>query len=109
MNYVNALHIFFVGPLLVLIGALKPSNPLVYYALFVMGLGVMVRFIVKMAKKGFVISSHSLWYVVHVLVFATTLMYVGWKGQHTPRTMFSLLIALGFTAIAYHSVRVLGL
>jgi hypothetical protein len=107
MNYVNALHIFLVGPLLVLIGALKPSNPLVYYALFVMGIGIMVRFIFKLTKKGLV-SSHSLWYVVHIILFATTLMYVGWNGKHTPKTMFSLLMALGITAIAYHGVRVIG-
>jgi hypothetical protein len=107
MNFVNALHIFLVGPLLVLIGALKPSHPLIYYALFLMGVGVMVRFIVKLAKKGFV-SSHSLWYVAHILLFATTLMYVGWNGKHTPKTMFSLLMALGITAIAYHTARVIG-
>lgn len=106
MNHVNALHIFVLGPLLVWIGALKPSGNIMYQILLVLGLLVAVKFLYKLASNGW--SSHSVWYVLHVIVFATTLMYVGWNGKNTPHTMFSVLMTLGITAIAYHTLRALG-
>lgn len=106
MNYVSALHIFLLGPLLVLVGALKPSGHIIYQTLFLLGLLVIIRFVYKLINKGW--SSHSLWYVVHIMLFATTLLYVGWNGQSTPHTMFSVLMTLGIAAIAYHTLRVFG-
>lgn len=106
MNTVRALHIFLIGPLLIAIGALKPQASIVYLLMQIMGALLMLSFAWKLYKYGF--RAHSLWYIVHMVVFAAMILYIGFTGRNAPPVAFSLLMALGITAISYHFVRHLG-
>lgn len=67
----------------------------------------MMSFAWKLYEYG--LRAQSLWYVVHMVVFAALILYVGFAGrENAPPVAFSLLMALGITAISYHLVRLLG-
>jgi hypothetical protein len=103
---VHFLHIFFIGPLLMYIALVKPQNAIVYNVLSGLGLLVLVKFAYLLATQA--ISQRSVWYILHVVLFAFVAMYVGFKQNKTPQIGYSLLLATGVSAFGYHTIRQLG-
>lgn len=104
-NSVNLLHIFVTGPLLMYVGLIKPAYDWIYWLLLLVGFYILVSFAWRAFRTPW--SDRHVWFAVHGLLFASLLLYVGWKGQETPNTFFSLLLAVGIAAFGYHLVRLL--
>lgn len=103
---VHLVHILFIGPLLIYIGLMKPQNVIIYNVLLCLGLLVFVKFIYLLATQA--ISQRSVWYVLHIVLFACIALYVGVQRNNTPRIGYSLLLATGISAFGYHLIRQLG-
>ena len=103
---VHLLHIFFIGPLLIYIGLIKPKTAFVYNILSILGVLVILKFTYLLATQ--VISQQSVWYILHIVLFALIALYVGIKQDNTPRIGYSILLATGISAFGYHLVRQLG-
>lgn len=103
--YITALHLFFVGPLLIFIGLTKPQYSWIYYILLILSIGVFINFGSKIISQNW--SQRTVWYVIHALLFAILLFYVGWYGKDTPNVAYSLLLAVGLAAFSYHALRYL--
>ena len=103
---INLLHVIFIGPFLIYIGLVKPQSSLLYYILFGLGLLVFLKFLYSLLTQE--ISQRSVWYVLHMLLFAMIAMYVGGHQNQTLRIGYSLLLATGISAFGYHLIRFLG-
>lgn len=103
---VNLLHVFFIGPLLIYIGLLKPDNDLVYYILLGLGLVVLMKFAYLLVEQK--VSQRSVWYVLHVVLFSMIAIYVGLNKKHTLQIGYSLILATGISAFGYHLIRLFG-
>ena len=103
--YVTVLHLLFVAPLLIYVGFAKPQYSWIYYVLLALSVGVLVNFGNKVVSQKW--SQRTVWYVIHVLLFASLLFYVGWYGKTTPDVAYSLLLTVGLAAFSYHALRYL--
>lgn len=103
---VHLLHILFIGPLLMYIGLVKPQYIFVYNILLGLGLLVLFKFVYLLLTES--LSQRSLWYILHIILFAMIAIYVGIKQTKTPRIGYSLLLATGIAAFGYHLLRQLG-
>ena len=101
--YVAFIHLFFVAPLLIFVGLTKPQYNWIYYVLLALSIGVLVSFGSKIASQSR--TQRTVWYFIHMLLFASLLFYVGWYGTKTPDVAFSLTLAVGLAAFAYHGLR----
>ncbi len=105
MNFVNAIHIFFSGPLLIYVGLVKPNYTYLYKFLLVLGLIVACVFVWKLLT--FPLSQRYVWFLIHILLFSSLLIYVGIKELDAPHVAFSLILAIGIGAFGYHLIRAL--
>lgn len=103
---VQLLHILFIGPLLIYIGLVKPQNTIIYNILLSLGLLVILKFTYLLATER--LNQRSIWFILHIILFATIVLYVGIKQETTPRIGYSLLLATGTAAFGYHLIRQLG-
>jgi hypothetical protein len=101
--YVAFIHIFFVAPLLIFVGLMKPEYRWIYYIILALGVGVFFNFGYKIASQNW--TQRTVWYMVHALLFGALLIYVGLHEKQTPDVAFSLLLAVGLAALTYHSLR----
>lgn len=104
--HVHMLHILFIGPLLMYIGLVKPQNVIMYNVLLGLGVLVIVKFAYLLVTE--TLTQRSVWYILHIVLFAIIALYVGVKQNKTPRIGYSLLLATGIAAFGYHLIRQLG-
>ncbi len=103
--YIAIIHLLFVAPLLIYVGFVKPTFVWVYYALVALGVGVFLNFGSKVITQKW--SQRTVWYVIHALLFALLLLYVGLNGRQSSDVSFSLLLAVGLGAFTYHLLRLI--
>ena len=103
---VALIHILFVAPLLIYIGLRKPQQNWVYFILFILGIGVLLNFLTKIVRQDNW-NQRTVWYAIHMLLFASLLLYVGWYGVKAADVSYSLLLAVGIAAFGYHSIRLI--
>ena len=99
----STFHIIFVVPLLLFIGFHRANTPSwLYMALFAIAMIVLLYHGVKAVMK-FFSQSPSLWInVIHVLLIAPLLLYIGYHQKETPRQAYEMLLLLAFGALGYH-------
>lgn len=105
MDYHTSLHIFhiiFVGGLFLYIGLIQTSTPnLLLTSLLPLGILIMLYHIYRAYSK--LTENKSLWVnLIHILLVAPLLIYIGYNGTKTARLYYELLLMLGFAAIGYH-------
>jgi hypothetical protein len=100
--YLHLFHVFFVGSLFMYVGVQRTAIPaFLYYVL--LGLGVILFFYQAYKAYMKVVDGKNPWVnLIHVALVAPLLIYIGFKGEDTPRPAFELLLLLGFAAIGYH-------
>lgn len=103
---VALIHLLFVAPLLIYIGLSKPKQNWVYIILFILGIGVVLNFLSKIVRQD-KWNQRTVWFAIHMLLFASLLMYVGWYGVKAADVSYSLLLAVGVAAFGYHSIRLI--
>ena len=111
MKYlVNIIHILFSGPLLIYVGYVKPEYNFVYYILIALGVILLLHLgyhiFEHISKKTF--SNSTIWYMIHVLLFAPLLLWCGIMKTKTPHMIFAILMAIGCAAFGYHILRLIS-
>jgi hypothetical protein len=96
-------HIAAVVPLFLYVGFQRAATPeWLYNVLF--GLGILL--LVYHGAKGFIrllAKSGSAWInLIHALLIAPLLIYIGYFGKKTERPAYELLLLAGFAALGYH-------
>ena len=96
-------HIFLVVPFLGYIFINRAATPnWVYNLLFCIGIFVLLYHFFKGILK-FTTNSATLWInVMHVIIVAPLLIYVGYNEKKTPRAAYEMLGLLTFAALGYH-------
>jgi len=97
------LHIFLIGPAMIGVAVFRSQNPdWVYQVLFATGIIVLLYHGYKAVVK--LMANHSgAWVnIIHVLLFAPLLIYIGAQHKNTPRAAYEMLAMAGFAALGYH-------
>jgi hypothetical protein len=99
----NIFHLLFVAPLLIYVGIQRASLPeWAFYSLLGLGIVVLMYQLYKSYIK-YSTGALGLWVnLMHVLIIAPLLIYIGAKGKNTPRPAFEMLLLTGFAAFGYH-------
>lgn len=97
------LHIFIIAPALISVAIFRSQNPdWVFQILFATGLVVLLYHGYKVIWK-IASNTSSAWInLIHVLIVAPLLLYIGSKQKFTPRPAFEMLAMTGFAALGYH-------
>lgn len=96
-------HIVFVAPLFLFVGFQRAATPEIIYQLL-FGLGILIGLYhgYKAIMRIFVTPSPNLWInLIHVLVVAPMLIYLGWLGKKSERWAYEILLLLGFGVLGY--------
>jgi hypothetical protein len=96
-------HILVVVPFLGYIFTQRAATPeYVYNILFFVGIFVLVYHFYKAIIR-IKAQSSSLWIsLIHVLLFAPLMIYIGYASKKTPRYAYELLGLTTFGALGYH-------
>jgi membrane-bound metal-dependent hydrolase YbcI (DUF457 family) len=97
------IHVFLIAPALITAALFRSQNPdWVYQALFITGIVVLLYHGYKAVVK--IMGNYSgAWVnIIHVLLFAPLLIYIGVQQKNTPRAAYELLAMAGFAALGYH-------
>ena len=101
---ISLIHIFIIGPLFIYIGLVRPNNILFYMLLFLLAIIIIISFIYRYLNKQL-----YAWLYVHLLLFATLLLYICYlrfTDQKIEKYLYSFLIAIGVASIGYHIIKV---
>jgi len=96
-------HILLIAPALLFVAFRRASVPTwTYSALLYGGLGLLLyhgfRAFVRLSKK----SPYAWVNLIHALIIAPLLIYIGWNARDTPRAAYEMLAMIGFAALGYH-------
>ena len=99
----SILHIAVIAPALLYVAIMRGQlSPWIFSLLS----GVAIIMLLYHGYKAFIkwkAQSPSLWVnLLHILLVAPLLLYIGSNGYDTPRWAFELLAMLGFSALGYH-------
>ena len=103
---ISLIHVLLSGPLFIYIGIVKPEDILYYIVLLLFAIIIVISFIYK-----YIINQLYEWLYVHLLLFASLLLYICYlrfTKQIIPHFLYSFLIAIGFGAVGYHIVKIIN-
>jgi len=103
-------HIAVISPALLYVAIMRGQlSPWIFSLLS----GVAIIIFVYHGYKAFIkwkAQSPSLWVnLLHILLVAPLLLFIGSKGYDTPRWAFELLAMLGFASLGYHIYSIIGM
>jgi hypothetical protein len=101
-------HIAGVVPLFLYVAFQRAATPdWLYWVMFGLGLVVFMVHSVLAAYR-LMAGSTYLWVnLLHVLLVAPLMIYIGYYGKKTPRPAYELLAMAGFAALGYHMYSIL--
>lgn len=100
---ISLIHILINGPIFIYIGIVMPYNILFYILLLLLAIIIIISFIYRYINKQL-----YAWLYVHLLLFATLLLYICYlrfTQQNIPKYLYSFLTAIGIAAIGYHIIK----
>ena len=99
----NLFHIFLVAPLFLWAGSVRSNAPDFLYPVL-LGLGVILFFYQGYkAYTRFIQKSNYIWVnLIHVILIAPLLIYIGIHKKETPRPAYELMLLAGFSVLGYH-------
>jgi hypothetical protein len=101
-------HLAFVVPLFLYVAFSRAATAdWVYWLLFGLGLVLVLYQGTKAAYRWMAGSSYVWVNLIHVILIAPLLVYVGYYGKKTPRPAYELLALAGFAALGYHLYNIL--
>jgi hypothetical protein len=100
---IGVMHVAFIVPFLLWVAFQRAASPdWVYNVLFGAGLLVLVYHGIKAVGRFFA-KSAMLWVnLIHVLLIAPLLIWIGYHGKKTERPAYDMLIIAAFGAFGYH-------
>jgi hypothetical protein len=99
---ISLFHILIFGTLFLYVGIKRDKiQKWLFTLLFYLGIVVFFYHIYKVYSK--VKTGKSYWiYLLHIIIIAPLLVWVGYNGKNTSRKYFEILLILGFASIGYH-------
>jgi len=101
-------HLAAIVPLLLYVGFNRAATPEWIYAVL-FGFGLLVA--VYHSYKGFArfaAGSQFLWVnVMHVILVAPVLLWIGYNGKKTERPAYEILLMLAFAALGHHMYKLI--
>lgn len=99
-------HVTIVAPTLLYVGFQRAATPdWLYSTLFGFGILVLVYHAYKSAKR-LVAGSEWAWVnLIHVLIVAPLLLWIGFHGKKTGRPAYDMLLLTAFGALGFHLYR----
>ncbi len=96
-------HILVIAPFLLYVGIQRAAVPgWIFTTLLVLG-AVLFLYHGYRAYIRIIKSSPYAWVnLVHAMIVAPLLMYIGFKGRESPRYAYELLLMVAFAALGYH-------
>lgn len=96
-------HLAFVVPLFLFVGFQRANTPSWVYVSFVSIGSVIGLYHGVKGVRRWLSGSSSAWVnVLHALLIAPLLVYIGYHGKDAPRSSYEMLLLLGFGAGGYH-------
>ncbi len=100
-------HILFVVPVFLYVAIQRSATPApMYYVLLLLAALIFIYH----ASKAFMRMQDGSPYVwvnlLHIMVIAPLLAYIGLREKDTPRAAYELLAMLGFAALGYHLMNI---
>jgi hypothetical protein len=100
---IGVLHVAFIVPFLLWVGFNRAATPdWVYPILFGFGLLVIIYHGYKGIGRYFAKSPVVWVHVIHILLIAPLLLWIGHQGKKTERPAYDMLLLLAFGAFGYH-------
>lgn len=101
--YVHLFHILLVGSLFLYIGIQKTNIPNWFYP-FLFGLGFFLIIYHSYKAYHYLLKDINPWFnMIHIILIAPLLIWIGYKKDKTPSYVFDLILMLGFASIGYHT------
>ena len=99
----NLFHIILVAPLFLWAGMIRSNAPeYLYLVLLVLGI-ILFFYQGYKAYIRFVQKSNYIWVnLLHIILIAPLLIYIGLNKKETPRPAYELLLLAGFSVLGYH-------
>ena len=99
----SVIHLVLIVPLFLYVGFTRANTPnWLYMALFVIGLVILLyhgfKLVVRLKNK----SSYVWVNIIHIILIAPLIIYIGYHKKETPRSAYELMLMLGFAAGGYH-------
>ena len=104
MAVINYIHVLFTGPLLLYLGIAETKPGWVYIFVAIYALLVALLMLVNILSGPW--KPIKVWYMIHLIIFVPLLLLLAAKRDKTPRIVLSILLALGFAAVGYHSYKI---
>ena len=103
-------HIALVVPLFLYVGFQRAASPeWIYNLLFGLGLFVLAYHGVKAGIR-LMSKSMGAWInLIHVLIVAPLMIYIGYNGKKTGRPAYEMLLMVAFAALGYHLTSIIVL
>lgn len=102
------LHVVVIVPVLLFVGFNRAATPeWVYNVLFGTGILVLVYHAYKSITR-ILAASPFLWInLIHVLLIAPLLIWIGYHGKRTERPAYDMLLIAAFGAFGFHLYRII--
>ena len=96
-------HILIIAPFFLYVGIQRAAVPgWIFTLLLVLG-AVLFLYHAYRAYIRIIKSSPYAWVnLVHAIIVAPLLLYIGFKGRESPRYAYELLLMVAFAALGYH-------
>ncbi len=100
---ISAFHILLIAPFFLYVAFLRGQLvPWIFTVLLGLGTIVLLYHAYKVMVK-WQSNSPSVWVnIIHVLIVAPLMLYIGAKAYDTPRWAYEVLAMVGFAALGYH-------
>ena len=100
---ISLFHLAFVSPLFFYVFIQRAATPeWVYNLLFFVGLFVLVYHAMKSVFK-YISKSSSIWVnLIHVILIAPLMIYIGYNSKKTPRAAYEMMGLAAFSVAGYH-------
>ena len=100
---ISLFHIFLIAPALIAVAIFRTQNPdWVFPILFATGLVVLLYHGYKAIWKLSTNTAGAWVNLIHAVLLAPLLLYIGRNQKTTPRPAYEMLAMAGFAALGYH-------